>query len=76
MQWNSTLTSLLQGVAWSVGGELLGGLPLLCLEEKAALDSELTLEELTEAVNQMASSRAPGINGLSREFFLDISGTS
>lgn len=50
-------------------GELLGGLPLICLEEKAALDSELALEELTEAGNQTASSRAPGINGLSREFF-------
>ncbi|KAJ3615285.1 hypothetical protein NHX12_018853, partial [Muraenolepis orangiensis] len=37
-------------------------------EEKAALDLELTLEELTGAVNQMASGRAPGINGLSGEF--------
>lgn len=49
--------------------EQLRGLPLLCLEGKAVLNSELTLEELTEAVNQMASNRAAGIDGLSRDFF-------
>lgn len=31
---------------------------------EAALDSGLTLEELTTAVNQMPSGRAPGIDGL------------
>lgn len=49
--------------------ELLEGLPQLSLEEKAALDCELTLEELTVAVNQLASGRAPGIDGLSTDFF-------
>ncbi len=49
--------------------ELLGGLPQLSLEEKAALDCELTLEELTVAVNQLASGWAPGIDGLSADFF-------
>ncbi|KAJ3586646.1 hypothetical protein NHX12_013042 [Muraenolepis orangiensis] len=44
--------------------ELLEGLPQLSPEVKAALDLELTLEELTGAVNQMASGRAPGL-GLS-----------
>ncbi|KAJ3610842.1 hypothetical protein NHX12_022932 [Muraenolepis orangiensis] len=48
--------------------EILEGLPQLSPEEKAALDLELTLEELTGAVNQMASGRAPGIDGLSGEF--------
>ncbi|KAJ3591409.1 hypothetical protein NHX12_009354 [Muraenolepis orangiensis] len=48
--------------------ELLEGLPQLSPEEKAALDLELTLEELTGAVNQMASGRAPGVDGLSGEF--------
>ena len=49
--------------------ELLEGLPQLIPGEKAALDSELTLEELTVAVNQMASGRAPGIDGLSTDFY-------
>ena len=44
--------------------ELLGGLPHLTLKEKAALDWELNLEELTAAVIQLASGRASGINGL------------
>ncbi|KAJ3583052.1 hypothetical protein NHX12_034520 [Muraenolepis orangiensis] len=48
--------------------ELLEGLPQLSPEEKAALDLEQTLEELTGAVNQMASGRVPGIDGLSGEF--------
>ena len=49
--------------------ELLEGLPQLIPGEKAALDSELTLDELTAAVNQMASGRAPGIDGLSTDFY-------
>ena len=49
--------------------ELGEGLPQLIPGEKAALDSELTLEELTVAVNQMASGRAPGIDGLSTDFY-------
>ena len=49
--------------------ELLEELPQLIPGEKAALDSELTLEESTVAVNQMASRRAPGIDGLSTDFY-------
>lgn len=48
--------------------ELLEGLPQLSQEEKVALDSELT-EELTVTVNQMESGRAPGIDGLSPNFY-------
>ncbi|KAK2897108.1 hypothetical protein Q8A73_013488 [Channa argus] len=49
--------------------KLLDGLPQLAQEELAALDSPLTLEELTDVVNQMATGRAPGIDGLSIDFF-------
>uniref|UniRef100_A0A4W6F6F5 Reverse transcriptase domain-containing protein n=1 Tax=Lates calcarifer TaxID=8187 RepID=A0A4W6F6F5_LATCA len=49
--------------------ELLKDLPQLSAEEKADLDKELTLEELTSAVNQLASGRAPGIDGLPIDFF-------
>ncbi|KAJ3596708.1 hypothetical protein NHX12_003112 [Muraenolepis orangiensis] len=63
-------TNLFGGEQCSIEGreEILEGLPQLSPEEKAALDLELTLEELTGAVNQMASGRAPGIDGLSGEF--------
>ncbi|KAJ3590726.1 hypothetical protein NHX12_008675, partial [Muraenolepis orangiensis] len=63
-------TNLFGGEQCSIEGreEILDGLPQLSPEEKAALDLELTLEELTGAVNQMASGRAPGIDGLSGEF--------
>ena len=44
--------------------ELLEGFPWLSDGKKAALDIELTLEELMAAVNQMASGQAPGIDGL------------
>ena len=49
--------------------EILEALPQLSEGETAALDFELTLEELTIAVNQMASGCAPGIDGLSTDFF-------
>lgn len=39
------------------------------MEEKAALDRELTLHEQTAAINQLASGWAPGIDGLSADFF-------
>ncbi|KAJ3599422.1 hypothetical protein NHX12_033385 [Muraenolepis orangiensis] len=63
-------TNLFGGEQCSIEGreEILEGLPQLSPEEKAALDLELTLEELTGAVNQMASGQAPGIDGLSGEF--------
>lgn len=49
--------------------ELLESLPQLSSEERAALDCGLTLEELTMAINQMPSGRAPGIDGLSTNFY-------
>lgn len=48
--------------------ELLEGFPQLSEGEKAAFDSELTLKELTAAVEQVAPGRAPGIHGLSIDF--------
>lgn len=49
--------------------ELLEGLPQLSQEERERLDSELTLEELGAAVNQITFGRAPGIDGFSTDFF-------
>ena len=49
--------------------ELLEGLPQLSLEGQNTLSSELTHDELTAAVSQMASGKAPGIDGLSSDFF-------
>lgn len=47
---------------------LLEHLPQLGPDEKTSLDCELTLEELTIAVNQMALGQAPGIDNLSTDF--------
>ena len=44
--------------------ELLKGLPQLSSEENAVLDANISLEELTAAVVQMAPGRAPGLDGL------------
>ena len=49
--------------------ELREGLPQLSPEVKAALDCELTLEELKVAINRLVSGRAPGIDGLSSDFY-------
>lgn len=49
--------------------ELLQGLPQLSSEEQNTLSSELTFDELTAAVSQMASGKAPAIDGLSSDFF-------
>ena len=49
--------------------ELLEGLPQLSPEEKDLLDRELSLEELTEAVGQMTAGRAPGLDGLTADFY-------
>ena len=49
--------------------ELLEGLPQLSPEEKTSLDRELSFDELTEAVGQMASGKAPGLDGLTIDFF-------
>lgn len=45
------------------------GLPQLSLEEKASLDQEMNLEELTTAVNQLVPVRAPRIDGFSADIF-------
>ena len=48
---------------------LLKDLPQLTETKKAGLDHGLTLEELTAATGQLASGRAPGIDGLSAGLF-------
>ena len=48
--------------------ELLEGLPQLSPEERDLLNSDITLEELTMAVSQMASGKAPGMDGLPSDF--------
>lgn len=47
--------------------ELLEHLPQLSPDENTSLDCELTLEELTVAVHQMALGQAPGIDNLSTD---------
>ncbi len=49
--------------------DILEDLPQLCEVEQAELDKEISLEELTIAVNQLASGRAPGIDGLTIDFY-------
>ena len=50
-------------------GELLEDLPQLSPADKKALDSIITLQELTAAVNNMASGKSPGLDGLPADFF-------
>ena len=49
--------------------ELLQGLPHLGPAEQGVLGADITLEELTSAVNQMASGKSPGLDGLPADFF-------
>ena len=49
--------------------KLLKGLPQLNDGERADMDRELSLDELTTAVQQLAKGRAPGIDGLSIDFY-------
>lgn len=49
--------------------ELLQGLPQLCPGDQDTLSADITLDELTAAVSQMASGKAPGIDGLPSDFF-------
>lgn len=49
--------------------QLLQGLPQLTSEDRAVLDASISLEELTAAVTQMASGKAPGLDGLPAEFY-------
>ena len=49
--------------------KLLQGLPQMGSEENAVLDANISLEELTAAVGQMAPGRAPGLDGLPADFY-------
>lgn len=49
--------------------ELLQGLPHLGPAEQDVLGADITLEELTSAVTQMASGKSPGLDGLPADFF-------
>jgi len=49
--------------------ELFNNLPVLDEENVKDLDSDLSFEEVTKAVNQLSSGRAPGIDGLPAEFY-------
>jgi hypothetical protein len=55
--------------------QLLHGLPQLGPEQRVALDSDITLQELSTAVMQLSSGRAPGIDGLPSEFYKDFLGS-
>lgn len=49
--------------------DLLESLPQLCESEKVELDKEISLEELTTAVDQLASGHGPGLDGLTIDFY-------
>lgn len=49
--------------------EPLQELPQLSPEDQDTLISDITLDELTAAVSQMASGKAPGKDGLPSDFF-------
>lgn len=52
-----------------VADELFSNLPTLDEGNAKNLDSDLTFEEVTKAVNQLSSGRAPGIDGIPAEFY-------
>ncbi len=49
--------------------DLLSDLPILTPKLKAFLETELTYEEVTAAVMGLSVGRAPGIDGLSADFY-------
>lgn len=49
--------------------ELLQGLPRLSDGERVDMDRELSLKELTTAAQQLSKGRAPGLDGLSADFY-------
>lgn len=53
--------------------ELLEGLSQLSAAVSAVLDANVTPEELTAAVGQMASGKAPGLDGLPSDFYKHFS---
>ncbi len=52
-----------------VADELFNNLPVLDEGNAKNLDSDLTFEEVTNAVNQLSSGRAPGIDVIPAEFY-------
>ena len=49
--------------------DLLQGLAQLSCSDRATLDADISLEDLTTALGQMASGRAPGLDGLPADFY-------
>lgn len=49
--------------------QLLQGLPKLQPGDKKELDTMISLNELSDAVHQLSTGRAPGIDGLPAEFY-------
>jgi len=49
--------------------QLLRGLPSLKPEDRKTLDKLISYEELSEAVKQLSTGRAPGVDGLPAEFY-------
>lgn len=56
------------GCEVSSAKELLQGLPQLSPEDQDTLGTDIILNKLTTAVSQMASGKAPGIDGLPSDF--------
>ena len=69
MPLSSTAPSSGRRTVTECADELLQGLPQLSSEENAILDANISLEELTSAVDQMAPGRAPGLDGLPADFY-------
>ena len=49
--------------------KIVEGLPQLEESEEVALDSPISLEEMTKAAQQLSCGRAPGIDGLPPDFY-------
>lgn len=49
--------------------QLFQDLPVLTSEHKQSLDTEITFEEITDAVMGLSSGRTPGLDGLPAEFY-------
>lgn len=49
--------------------QLLQGLPKLQPGDKKELDTMISLNELSDAVHQLSTGRAPGMDGLPAEFY-------
>ncbi len=49
--------------------QLLKNLPVLTFEHKQSLETDLSFEEVTNAVMGLSSGRAPGLDGLPADFY-------